>query len=640
MKLILNITFMLVISGSIFSVTEVRDYWSRINNFEYKSFVEEYNQLKRSDENSIKIGTLAYAIYLTGDKDSQWLEIASDSISSLIESEDIPRSELSELSYILADSYLNLITDTKSWLAYAGKYEDSIARCIEFDPENILYNINSAKGLMWLPSSRGSYKDGAEILLKLERENPSHIDVLMAVSDYRFDKGQISEAEAGYRLVLELNKNHKDAIDRLNTINLSQKGLEIRDIVIVNNTHTSKKRLLNKISFFMGDSYSILTKRNIIKKISEISSVNTANVRGFQVDNKYVDLEVTVKEDNTKGILILEKGAIGLDHDNGLFPDGLPPVVVYFNKNFFGTGNSITFYTAGVYNKIDLTIPGIINDSILDLKIALTSMALPLADINYSEGMQIDSTKKNSYHSISAGLGRSFGNGFSSFVHYRPQLDVNESLGDNITPKDLVTHTITGEFIYDIAGTAVTKFQTLNGLRFSFVPEWIYKPDYKAWGRSDNPFEHDDSPALIYKTKAFVYKNLSYRDNLMLCGSWLANNNPYESTRFRLGHGTTALASEYISGYLPGELVFDNGLLFNINYTHSTIPDKFHLFVKYDLLFNISGREYYNGCALGSVIQLPADIVLEAELGIGVDAVRESGPGFIFSVGLEKFMIL
>lgn len=635
-----SLFLLILIVGNIFATTGPINFWERVNNFEYSSFLEEYNELDQSSINPIIRGKLAYALYLTGGREPSWLEVAATDLEELLVDGSVPEDQIQEITYLLANSYLNLIIDAKSYMSYSSKYEDKISKCIGFDPDNVLYNICSAQGMMWFPSSRGDFEDGLNILVTLETKNPNNSDVLLAISQYRLGENRVDDAERGFKRILEINGKNQEAIDVLDSINLSRKELEIRNISIITKTKTSEERLLKKVSGFIGKTLTLSVKSDIAKEITQVSSIGGGIVKGYQINDQYVDIEISVAEDNTRAIIILEKGAVGLDYSNDILPDGLPPVFVYIDNNILGSGSSLKVYSALIFNKFDFTMPGIIDDRFLDLKLSITSMALPVEFADYENGERTESTKKSSFHSAKIGLGRFFPIGLRVYTYYQSQWNFYEDLSGMITPGHFQTHTVTGEFVLDIAGEVLTPFDTLNGFRFMFLPQWTYKTAYEAWGDPTNLYKHDNSPSLVFRTKAGYYNNLTEKHNISLEGTWLINSNPYETDRFRLGHSTTAMTEEFISGYLPGELVFDNGIFTNIKYTLMANPNKFNLYAKYDVLFDIDSSKLFNGIALGTTIKLAWDIDITGELGLGLNVNRESGPGFQLSIGIQKIIIL
>lgn len=546
-----------------------------------------------------------------------------------------------DLTFYLAESYLYSIKGPASWMKYNNKYQDTIVKCLASDPDNIIYQLNSARGMMWLPSSRGSRKDGVEIILDLEKNNPDHPEVIYAVSNYRYGEGLIEEAKEGYLKLLKINPDYKEANEILDIIAIDESNLSIRNISFIGSTKTSIKRLSKKISEYKGISLNRDSRAEISSKLSEISSIKGININAERVDDFYVDLEIEISEVDTKILMFQQVSGLGLDYDSDIFPSGLmPPVTIYIDNNLFGTGSNLMLISVFVYNQLSLTVPGLIDDKYLDFKLDATSMLLPTENSSIIDGKIIDSTKKiGSNHSIKAGLGRTFPFNLSAFLFYQAIFDLHEQLNNNIKPNHTVTHSISSEVIFNTAGAANTPFDLLEGYSLIFIPSVNYIQNYKPWGNPDSLITHNNKPSITLNTTLGYYKNLTPKSNLSLTGTWMINHNPYDTDVFALGHRGDAITAQSVTGYLPGEIVFNNGILLNTKYTFTPLANKINLYGKYDLVLDIENRDFYNGIALGGAVKLPWDLDLKTELGLGLNAKRDSGPGYFISLELTKLMI-
>lgn len=552
-----------------------------------------------------------------------------------------PEQDLTpDLRFLLAESYLFSITGPASWMKYNNKYQDTITQCLENDPANVLYQINSARGMMWFPSARGGRDEGIELILNLEKKHPEHPEVIYAVSNYRSEEGFTEEAKNGYLKVLDIKPNHKKAKEQLDIILLNEKKLKIRNITFTGNRWISQKTLFEKISEFEGAILNGESRSGIREKLKEKPAINKVSVKATSVDDYYVDLEVEITEESSRILMFQQASGMGMDFDRDLVPSGLmPPVTIYIDNNFLGTGSKLMFITVFVYNQLQLTVPGLIDDKYLDFKLNLTSMLLSGKNSSYFDGEKTEGTKQNSYHIAKAGLGRTFPFNLSTFLYYQARFDVHTDLENNITPNHLITHSLSGEIIFNSAGSADTPFDLQEGLNFRFIPTVNYKQDYKPWGDPNNLTTHDDNVSMTFLTKMAYYRNLNSKNNLSLSGAWYMNHNPYESDRFSFGHRGDAITFDSLTGYLPGEISFDNGILLNLKHTVTPIVNKVNFYGKYDVVFDIKNREFYNGVALGGAVKLPWNLDLKGEFGVGLNAVRDSGPGLFLSLELSKLMI-
>lgn len=640
MKKITSILFISIFMSQLLADTNIIDYWKRLNSFDYDGFYKEYTNLENitGEERNIRRGKLAYALYYTGDQKLDWLKIAVESISGSIDEFQGNSEDTAELSYILAESCFNLIVDAPSYFEYSDKYETSIIRCLELEPDNPDYKLNSALSMMRLPTSRGSEEDGKALLFQLEKEFPENISVLMAVSDHYLNNGDIDKAETGYRTVLNYNNNNKLALIKLNEIDLGRQDLEIRNISIINKINTSEERVLKKLSSFKGAKFNFETKKDIYSELTEISTISNAKVMGIKIDDRIVDLEIEVDENNMKALIFMAGVSLGFDYDKDPICSGIP-AVVYMDNNFAGSGASLMFLTAGIFNKVDVTIPGLIDDGIIDLKISLTSMALGMEDYVHVDGKKAYKIN-NTFHGFQVGLGRDLPIGLSVFGYYDSTWTLYGDIDGYKTPDYQQTHRVSADLVFNTAGDKYSVFQNLNGLKLSFQPEWIYKSDYKEWGKDGATFKHNDLPAYCFRSHLGYYTDLFSNQNMEVDIKWLASHNSYESTRFKIGSANGPMDTESISGYIPGEIVIDNGLLSNFKYTINAIPNKINIYGKYDLLYDVDNKEFYNGCALGAAFKIPWDIDFLVESGFGLNANRKSTIGYQFSILFTKMLTL
>lgn len=635
MKKIFTAVVIALFASQLYAITEGNEYWNGINSYDYDSFLAEYNNT--GDEDGIKKGKLAYALYLTGDRDSSWLIIANSSLSGVLENGS--DSESAELLYILAESSIELIRDASSYMKYSGVYEEAITKCLSLDPNNPNYQLTSAKGMMRIPTSMGSEEDGEALLYKLEEENPKNLNVLLLAANHRLSNDEVDEAVKGYELIVSLNSKHKVALKKLAEIELSKQNLEIRDITVVNEIKTSKKRVLRKVSHFKGQKFNIKTKSAIDVEVSKISSINSAEVKGVQIDEKYVDLELTIDENNTRALMYILSSGFGFDYERDLVPSGMG-AFGYMDSNFLGTGSSILFLTAGVFNKLDITTPGLINDGVVDMKITLETLFYSPGKSDYYQDGKIIYSEKNTYNKAQIGFGKETDIGASAFVHYSSDWTIMEDIKDHSSPNMIHTNTVFAEIGLDTTDQAMSSLENVNGIKFLFTPSWIYKDNYEAWGKDGMLFEHDDKPAYKFETHLGYYTDTLKNQNLSAEVKWLSTINPYQSTKFFIGHPESSMDSYSLSGYLPGEVIIEDGLTGNLKYTFNIVPQRFNLFGKYDVLYDLNEEEFYNGTALGFAVKLPFDIELTSDFGIGFDVEREDEPAFNATIALSKLSIL
>lgn len=613
-------------------VAQNSEFWNRIESGDYEGFMEDYNA---SDKDTLDRGIAAYGLFETGDYNKDYGKEAIEIVSRTIDSGNKER----DLELILSELYLYSIVDAKTWMDYGSKYEKVILSLEESRGDSIRVKINASKSMMWFPNPRGSNEKGEELFNNLLKDYPGNPLVLVSHGEIKIGEEEFDEAESLFIKALEISPENKRAIRNLEEIKLARKNLPIRDIYIKNSVKTSSKRVLQKVESYKGESFNFSTKSDIGKEISKISSIGGVTIKGIESDAAGVDLELTIAEDNTRVLAVLAGGPVSLDRDKNPQP-GIMGAFLYMDNNLFGSGIKLQYITAGVYNKLTLNKPGLINDGIVDLKFSGESMLYP-GEVAYVENGEIGETlHKKTFHNLEVGLGRELPIGVSAFANYKIFWDLHEKSKDYIAPTNSYGHEVRGDFALNMAGTAMSGLQTLDGFNLSFTPKIIYKDDYKDWGDSDDLFTHDNNPSWQFTTKASYFKNIGERHNIATDISWFASINPYQSNRFLLGPAGNPMEPTGISGYLPGEFIVDNALLGNLKYTFILKPDRVNIFAKYDLLFDIDKENFYNGASLGVNSKLPWDIELMGEVGVGFDADRDDMPGIHLGLTVMKMYLI
>lgn len=634
-KLLLLVLSTLI--GNLFGNIDSTEYWQKVYDFDYSFFNTKYESL--NEDQLLEKGKLSYALYYTGSKEIPYAKEAEVLLSKELENNELTDKERSNINYILSEVYIDLIVDAKSWMDYNSKYEKSITECLNYDRENLLYNLNSARSMQRFPTPRGSFEDGEKLLKALSDENPNSFNILFVIADRNYNEGNIDLAEKDFLRVVEINPKHKTALERLNDIELIRKNLTIRNITIKNDVKTSEKKIFKKLSSYIGKKLDFQLKQDMNQEVSKISAIGGATIKGIQIDDGNVDLELTVNEDNTRALAFMAGGPLGLDYSNNVTPN-LMGAGIYLDNNFLGSGLKFQLISAAVFNKLEIKKPGLINDGIIDLKFVGESMLLPTDNYNYTDGKKSKKLGRGTSHYAQLGLGKELPIGLITYINYKAKWEPQEDVSGVIEADESTIHEINGELMLQLAGQAMSSLQTLEGFNFTFLPKMVYRPDYKPWGRKDALFEHDDNPGWSFFTQVAYYTNITERQNLAIDLTHLGSINPYESDRFKLGHAGTPLDPIGVSGYIPGEIITDNAIVARIKYTFIQTPNKLNLFGKYDMLYDTDHNDLYKGCAVGINTKLPWDIEFSTEVGIGLDANRDNLPGLQLSILFMKMHIL
>lgn len=303
---------------------------------------------------------------------------------------------------------------------------------------------------------------------------------------------------------------------------------------------------------------------------------------------------------------------------------------IYMNRNFLDTGGEFQFITAAIYNEAHYSKEL--------LRVGAKGLILQEESYSiYKDGEAVDPYFKSSFIEGYGGIGINHPF-FTTNLDYALRYDGFKELEDRELPPYNITHTIRNDFSSGTASSVMSPLETINGFVLNINSELIYIPDYDSWGTQDREFNHNKDPALNFKISFGYYIDLNSKNNLMVDTAWLRSINPYCHTLYSVGHGS-AMDNEHLSGFLYGEIETENSLLTNLKYTYSPL-DSLIIYLKYDSLYDFKKNQFYHGSSLGTGIKLPFDIDLQLEGGVGINAYRDSTPGYIFQLTFVRLFKL
>ncbi|MCK5201712.1 MAG: hypothetical protein KAR21_25335, partial [Spirochaetales bacterium] len=173
----------------------------------------------------------------------------------------------------------------------------------------------------------------------------------------------------------------------------------------------------------------------------------------------------------------------------------------------------------------------------------------------------------------------------------------------------------------------------------SVTPTLVFKPDYKAWGANTDLFTHNDSPGGMFKTSIkycnIPTKKTSFGVSLAHYGSV----NIYESEKWAIGQTDMMSSDRRLSGYFSEEYRSNNAVVANLDAHYQILPDKILTFAKHDLYYDIDENKLRQGSALGLALNLPYEIELDIEAGIGWNAEREEDFAWSVQIALSRYFL-
>ena len=228
---------------------------------------------------------------------------------------------------------------------------------------------------------------------------------------------------------------------------------------------------------------------------------------------------------------------------------------------------------------------------------------------------------------------------FSSLHNLR----INNYTGGNsgvTKPENNITYTGDVNLEFSTIETGFpSAFAPPSGFAISVTPTLVFKPDYKAWGPNTDLFTHNDSPGAMFET-SIKYHNIPTKKTYFgVSLTHYGSVNNYESAKWVIGKTDIMTADRRLSGYFCEEYRSNNALVANLDAHYQILPDKILTFVKHDLYYDIDENKLKQGSALGLALNLPYEIELGIEAGIGWNAERENGPGWSVQIFLSRYFI-
>lgn len=542
--------------------------------------------------------------------------------------------------YRLAVLYNGLISDAPSWMKYNSSKEKYLNLCIAIDPNYKDAQIFQVRNLLFYPSNAGGDETtGLAKLEALNREFPEDSDVLLIYADYYLENEENDKAKEYYSRVLEQTPNHFQTLKNYNELVLIGKSLPIGTISVKNQLRTRLGKRMDSVKKWEGRIYDQESKKQIQEIFNSLPSITGIQIETMEMENGTVDLSLKVSENNMKVYGIL--GGVGVSgaYDNTPEIEGFP-VLLYMDQNIFGTGNYLTLMFAGVFLSIDLTIP---ERSGLPFSLSFHTDGLFLpVDYNFIEdGKSTEWDVKTPAYNASLELIKEtpIGLAFSSLHN----LCINNYEGGSsgfTKPENNITYTgdVTLEFSTIESGFP-SAFAPPAGFAISVTPTLVFKPDYKAWGPNTDLFTHNDSPGGMFETSVKYYSSPAKRTYLGGSLTHYGSVNIYESEKWAIGQTNMMSSDRRLSGYLSEEYMTDNAVVANLDAHYQILPDKILIFAKHDMYYDIDENKFRQGSALGAALNLPYEIELNIEAGIGWNAERESGPGWSVQLALSRYFI-
>lgn len=617
----------------------------------------EYDALLMSDANDPSIAyktgktesALVYVIELqngeTAANKTKILE-AAEYCKKAIASGKLSGEDAADACYTIAQLYDRLIRDAATWMQYNVDKDKFLKLCAQYNPDHLGAKILSALALLNFPENAGGNPaKGKEQLDKLYAEHPENLTILIALSNDRQNHKDLEKAEDYLKKIVLLYPEYTNAQKTIDEFALIKKAPVIHAIQIEGNPRTSKDRIFNKVSRFVGQRYSFEIKYQIFSRMCEISSIGGGIIETSTNDDGTVDLKITVSENNMKMIAGIGTGSLSLDYEKTPSFSGYP-AIMYMDQNIFGTANALTVIFAGPYINLDYSDPGLISDKYIDMKIHWESMFLENTTALIEKGkVRNDLAIQGAQHMGSISFGKTFPIGLSAFAgikadfrNWKPTKS-NDST-DFITPAS-ITYTPNANLSFStVGGSNGSKMDLLSGFALQFTGESVYQPDYKSWGKKDQPYEHNNASEFRFSAVGEYDLKFLDRNNLRFKADYRTGMNMYELGKWSTGKGSLMGSEACLDGYYSGEFRYKTGAIGNVTYQINLVPSKFSAYARYSAFLNLDDNTIAQGTAFGAVTKLPFDIELAGQVGIGVNARREKGPGLQFDLMLMKMWML
>ena len=545
-----------------------------------------------------------------------------------------------ERYYRLAALYDGLIFDAPSWMKYNSAKEKYYNLCVGIDPNYKDARILKVKTLLFYsPNAGGDEISGLSTLEALKKEYPEDSDVLTIYADYYLGKEDNEKAKEYYSRVLEQTPNHFQALKNYKELVLIEKNLPIGSISLKNELKTKLGDKLNSVKKMEGRVYDHECKKQIQEIFYSLPSITGVQVETIERENRTVDLSIEISENNMKVYGVLAGIGLSSTYDNTPAIAGFP-AFLYMDQNLFGTGNNLTLIFAGIYLGIDLTIPER-SGFPFALSFHTDALFIPMEVSFIEDGKDTGWDLKTPIYNASLKLVKETPIGLSLSTLHGLSLNYYEGGTSGFTrPENNITYTGNVELEFStIESGFPSAFTPPTGFSISVTPTLVFKPDYKSWGPDTNLYTHNDLPGWKYETSIKYYNTPAKRTYL---GGTLAHYggvNLYESEKWSIGQTDMMASSPRLSGYLSGEYLSSNAIVANFDGHFQMVPDKILISAKHDIYYDIDKNKLRQGSALGLALNLPYEIELNIEAGVGWNAERKNGPGWSAQIALSRYFL-
>ncbi len=554
---------------------------------------------------------------------------------------ELTQGEISAENYFrLAHLYNAMISDASSWMKYNSTKDEYLKLSLRLDPTYKKALIFHARILiMFPPNAGGNIAEGFTLLDELRNKYPRDPEILILYAEYFLGNKNYELAKELYREILNIVPGHFKAGKKITELIQIEKNLTIGKITILNKTKTNTDSKLISIKEWEGEIYNWDSISEIREIAHSLPSITGVEIETRELENKIVDLNLTLSENNTKVIGLL--GGLSLTNraDESLSVGGFP-ALLYLDQNFLGSGNTFMMTFGGVFLGLDLTFNHRPQFP-FNLNFHIDGLFVPM-DYNFNaDAVETDWDVKTPFFNSSVTLEKATEIGLLMSTTHNLKMNYFSGGKSGFTgPENNLTYTGNVHLEFStIENNMPSFFSPPTGFSIFCSPSLIFKPSYEPWGSDGNLYYHDNRPGGLLTTGIEYYRTISNFLNIGGSLTHLGSLNIYESEKWEIGQTNMLSFGPRLSGYYPGEYRSESALIINLNGCVQVIPNTFSLFAKHDLMYEVDRDFFRQGTAIGFAFNFPHQIEFSLETGFAWNAERENGIGWSVQLGLSKYFM-
>lgn len=545
----------------------------------------------------------------------------------------------------LAHMYLELIVDAATWFAYQPRFDAHRTAFVAAGGNGTdLAYLDAKRMLFFPPSMGGDPEEARRVLTQLVAQGGPYEAEYFLASSYLNDGEPDSALSvlAGY----PADRLSRASLDLQRRLEIEIAAPRVRSVSLESTPRTAEPLLVEAIVLTPGSTLTTEDASDTLERVGALPGIsNVALDYDYDQERNEVDVRITIGEGSQRIVGGIVSSTLFTDIDRS---NPATPLLLYMDENLFGRGVGLSVITAGIFNRVGVTIP--VGDGI-DLRTGVEAMVLPLATVEFygANGDPLDELSFAGRHGA-ATIGAVTELGPAKVeLDYLLRRDWYEREDDTapgyVLPEDrlhrgaLRLSVDTSEDIFFGAGLA--------GFRAGAAGRYDYYTGFDSWGtdefRNDAPSNGFGSGT--WEVSGAWGRRIGRRGDagvhIAAVGGW----NYYTRSLHRLGAPSGFDRSEvYVRGYPQGSIEAERALIAHAHGGAELVPGALHVSVFYDGAFVDAPDRVrqepgmLNAAGIGLAAKLPwsLDLAVSWAHGFGSLDGSTNAPSDMFAITVTR----